>query len=395
MKKLVKLLIIAAYFSAVHAVAGEKGLSPSVYEHLQNAMALSKSGENRQAISSLKALLGEIDKEPYAKAIVEQQLAYAYLKTDNYSKARAFGRSALNSGELPPEAVHGLHWLLAQLAFQQDDYSETIRYAGLWVENESSGKVGKGLFLIGYSYYHLDQYRNAASRFEAAIKSEKSPPVDWQKLLLASYMQSKNYAKAEGLLRSLIERQPKTLLWWEYLVGIYLQRDKEDKALAALVLAYNHHRLKSEDVMRMVQLFDYRGIPFKAAELMQKSIDEGRFSASYKNLQLLGQLWLNARERKKALETLTKAAALSKKGRDDLLIGRLHMENGQWKEAVGAFRRALSKGGLKDRARTKLFLGITAYYDGQFKLARTSLTSAGKVPALRKEADYWLAKLAN
>jgi tetratricopeptide (TPR) repeat protein len=138
-------------------------------------------------------------------------------------------------------------------------------------------------------------------------------------------------------------------------VTVYLEQEKEDKALAALVLAYYRGQLESDDLMRTAQLYSYNGIPEKAARLIQGWLKEGRLEAVHKTFKLQFEFWHFACEHGPAFKALEKAASLADNGEDYFLLGRLYIERNEWHKARHALRRAL-RHGIKEEAKAYYLL---------------------------------------
>jgi len=373
----------------------KKGVSKATYDTLQKVNQLLDDGKDAQAIVQLEGLLIKVQEKPYELAIVQQQLSFTYLNVDNYRKSMTAAKASLDTRELPDAAQHNLYWLLGQLLYQEEQYAESIEYSQRWVSVQASlAEKAKGQLLIGRAHYNLKQYTPAARFVEKAIHHAKPAPFDWNKVLLAIYMDSQQYRKAEKLLLSMINTQPKEEIWWQYLMSVYFELGKEKKALSALSVADKIFDLTFQDTERLMQMYDYVGMPYKAANMMQRGLDEKQQKPTHKNLRRLAQYWLNAREYTKAIEVLTRAAKLSKVGKDDLLIAQLYMEQSEWKKSVVAFEEALRKGGLTQPAKTQYLLGMAAYNAKLDETAKKAFESAGESQKYESRVDYWLKKIS-
>jgi tetratricopeptide (TPR) repeat protein len=252
--------------------------------------------------------------------------------------------------------------------------------------------LAKAHFLAGFSYYQLKQPRAAEKHLEQAIAKVKKIPDDWRRVLLAVYLDGRQYGKAETVLHSLIESEPDNRSWWNYLAVAYLEQSKEDKALATLVLAHQRSRLDADDLIRIVRLYSSNGIPEKAARLLRKWLKAGRLEADRKTYKLQFELWHLACERDPALRALEKAASLADNGEDYYLLGRLHFERNQWQQARHALQRALQRG-VKEKAKAQYLLGVAAFNYGDPHTAQQAFEKAEKNPELGKVVAYWSDRL--
>jgi tetratricopeptide (TPR) repeat protein len=384
------LLFMLSFGLAVPNVQGAS-LSRGTHLKLQEASKLTEAGKARQAIRTLRLLEGELQEKDYELAMVRQYLVYAHMAAEEPAIARDIAIKLLKGGQLPTEAAHGLNWLTAQIAYQLEDYDACIHYAQQWIAAESTPSA-KAHFLAGYSHYQLKQLRAAEKHLEHAIALVKEIPDDWRRVLLAVYLDGKRYRKAETVLHALIEREPHNRSWWNYLVAVYIEQGKEDKALAALMLAHHRSQLDTNDLMRIVQLYSSNGIPEKAARLLQGWLKAGRLEATHKTLRLQFELWHLACEHGPALQALEKAASLTDNGEDYFLLGRLYFERNQWQKARHALQRGL-RHGVKERAKAQYLLGVAAFNCGDPHTAQQAFEKASKHPELGKIVAYWSDRL--
>jgi tetratricopeptide (TPR) repeat protein len=389
-KYLLPLLLVLSIGLAVPTVQGDT-LSRGTRLKLQEASKLTEAGNAREAIDRLQLLEGALQEKAFELAMVRQCLVYAHMAAEAPAVARDIAVKVLKGGQLPPEAAHALTWLTAQIAYQLEDYRTCAHCAEQWISAEHR-PVAKAHFLAGFSHYQLKQPREAQKHLEQAIALVKNIPDDWRRVLLAVYLDGKQYRKAETVLHSLIESEPDNRSWWNYLVVAYLEQDKEDKALAALVLAHHRNRLDTDDLMRIVQLYSASGIPEKAARLLQNWLKAGRLKANRKTYKLQFELWHLACERGPAMQALEKAASLADNGEDYYLLGRLHFERNQWQQARHALQRALQHG-VKEKARAQYLLGVAAFNCGDPHTAQQAFEKASKSPELGKVVAYWSDRL--
>lgn len=372
------------------AVHGES-LSPGIHLKLEEASKLTEAGHAQEAIRKLRLLEEALQEKDYELAIVRQYLVYAHIAAKEPEIAWGTAVKVLKSGQLPAEAAHALTWLAAQIAYQLGNYRSCIHYVEQWVSAERSPPA-KAYFLAGFSYYRLKQPRAAEQHLEHAIALVKKIPDDWHKVLLAVYLEGKKYHKAESVLHSLVKLEPDNRIWWNYLVTVYLEQDKEDKALAALVLAYYRGRLETDDLMRIAHLYSYNGIPEKAARLLRDWLKEGRLEATHKTFKLQFEFWHLACEHGPAFKALEKAASLAENGEDYFLLGRLYIERNEWHKAGHALQRAL-RHGIKEEAKAYYLLGVVAFNCDDHGTARLAFEKASKNPELGKVIAHWSDRL--
>ncbi|MGD9223315.1 MAG: tetratricopeptide repeat protein [Desulfobacteraceae bacterium] len=389
-KYMLLMLFVISLGFGVPAVQG-KTLSRGTRLKLQEASKLTEAGKAHEAIERLQLLEGALQAKAFELAMVRQCLVYAHMAAEEPAVACDIAVKVLKGGQLPAEAAHALIWLTAQMAYQLEDYGTCAHYAQQWIAAESRPPA-KAHFLAGFSHYQLKQLRAAEKHLEQAIALAKKIPDDWRKVLLAVYLDGRQYPKAETVLHSLIESEPDNRSWWNHLAVAYLEQNKEDKALAALVLAHHRSRLDTDDLMRIVQLYSSNGIPEKAARLLRNWLKSGRLAANRKTYKLQFELWHLACESGPALQALEKAASLADNGQDYYLLGCLHFERNQWQQARDALQRALQRG-VKEKARAQYLLGVAAFNCGDPHTAQQAFEKASMNPELGKIVAYWSDRL--
>jgi tetratricopeptide (TPR) repeat protein len=389
-KYLLQLLVILSIALAVPNVQGGM-LSRGTRLELQEASKLTEAGNAPEAIEKLKLLAGQVQGNAFDLAMVRQCQVHAYMAADKPTVARDIAVKVLKGGQLPTEAAHGLTWLTAQIAYQLEDYGTCLRHAEQWIAAERSPSA-KAHFLAGFSCYQLRQPGAAEKHLERAVSLVETIPDDWRRVLLAVYLDGKQYRKAETVLHALIEQEPGNKSWWNYLAAAYLEQDKEDQALAILVLGYHRGLLDTDDLLRMTHLYSANGIPEKAARLLRDWLEAGRLEPTRETYRSQFELWHLACERRPALQALEKAASLADNGEDYYLLGSLHFERNQWPQARRALQRALQRG-VKDKAKTQYLLGVAAFNCGDSRTAQQAFEKASTNPELGKLVAYWSDKL--
>jgi hypothetical protein len=116
----------------------------------------------------------------------------------------------------------------------------------------------------------------------------------------------------------------------------------------------------------MVSLAQYYSLynnPYRGAELIAKEMEAGNVEPNVDNLELLSQLWSQAREHKEAIPVLREAAKLSDEGELSFRLGQVLLADEQNAAAEGALETAINKGGLsdEDRADAWLLLGTARF----------------------------------
>ncbi|ARU57879.1 TPR repeat protein [Oleiphilus messinensis] len=330
-------LVLALFISimmnfAGQAVASNKKstVSPVVYRLLQEAQLplvdndenAEKPGENLsvedKAARSKKALekLSKLKLSDYEAAIMARlqgNLAISVPAIPNYVQAYEFFQSAWKKESLPSEAQQKLTHLLAQLAFELQQWPEAISYMEAWLkhaENESVPEQSaikikpEDYLILAQSHSQLNEWQAVISPVHAALKMRSPAPESWYQLALAAHSQLQQHRDTIEVLKTLITYYPSGE-YWQQLATTQHQLQQPRAALASLQTAYVGGYLKDEQHIRwLAQLCLEFNLPNKAATLIQESFNTGNMSRNKTNLTLLANAQISAKSYADALKTM-------------------------------------------------------------------------------------------
>ena len=218
----------------------------------------------------------------------------------------------------------------------------------------------------------------------------KTPKEAWIRLLLALHMEKKQYKQALPLVEQLVSLYPKKPYWMQ-LSAIYAELGEDSKALATQQLAYQEGFLtEDKELRRLAQMYLFHDLPYRAALILDKAIEEEAVASDTKALELLGNSWLAAREYDRALEPLERAAEVSEDGELFLRLGRVYIQREEWGKAAEELTKALEKGNLDEVGNVHLLLGIAIYNQKRLGPARRSFVRALDFEESNKHAQQWL-----
>ena len=210
------------------------------------------------------------------------------------------------------------------------------------------------------------------------------------RLLLALYMEKKEYKRAIPLLERLVTLYPKKAYWMQ-ISAVYNELGREVDALASQQLAYVQGLLtEDKELRRLAQLYLYHDLPYRAGVVLEGAIDEEIVEGNADAYELLGNSWLSAKEYDRALPPLQRAAELSETGDLYARIGRVYIQQENWSEATGVLEQAVEKGNLDDEGNTQLLLGVSLYNEGKLRSARSQFRKALDFENSQQYAEQWI-----
>jgi tetratricopeptide (TPR) repeat protein len=248
--------------------------------------------------------------------------------------------------------------------------------------------------MLALAYFRQDENELALPPARRAVESTNRPKEAWMQLLLALYLEGESYSEAVAVLERILVRFPKKDYWLQ-LAAIYGRLGDEDRNLAVTELAYTQGFLTQDSELRnLARLYLHHEIPYSAARVLERGLNEKRVGADADVLKLLAQSWLSAREYERAKEPLARAARLANEGDLFLRLAQLHIQCEEWPEAIDALVTALNDENLKDPGRALVLLGVSNVSAERLDAARRAFQRARKHEPVRGSADRWLEHLA-
>lgn len=369
-------------------------LSEATYKSLNAAQEKMEQQQYRQAEADLKKLVGETDAGSYERAVVLQTLGYLYSETEEYKLAAEQFEDALVLNALPEDVTHNLRYNLAQLLISDGAYQKGIDLLTQWLNKESQAN-SSAYVLLATAYYQINQFTNAVEAIRTAIQRDNSPKENWYRLQLSAHMEMQQYNQAINVLEILIERFPINKTYWDQLAALYAQQDKRLTSLAVQMLAKRLNLGDKDTVLRLANMYRYLNIPYKSAQLLQKSMDDGVIERNFKNLESLADSWLAARENENATQVLARMQSMDSSGETDLKLARVFISMEQWDEAAGPLQQSLEKLPEAKRGQAWMLSGMVNYHLGNMQQSEQHLNRALAYTEVRNQASQWLRHLQN
>jgi tetratricopeptide (TPR) repeat protein len=303
-------------------------------------------------------------------------------------------KAVVDLHELDETAQLRLEFNLAQLYVQADRYEEARKLLENWIAKSPEVKP-EHHYLLALAYYKLEQHDKALEESLRSLQGEGTPKKGWLQLALALYMEREDYQNAARIVEQLAVLYPSKSHWLQ-LSALYNHLEREDEALAVYQIAYRAGYLDEDrDIRRLGRMFLNQSIPFRAAQIFQKALEEKKMEENAEAYELLAESWIFARELDKAIEPMRRAAELWKTGDLYVRLAQLHVERDDWEDAVKALDRAFQKNELDARreGRAHMLLGVSHYNLKQIAAAERAFRRASQFEDQREPASQWLKHL--
>jgi len=389
------LSLLTATVAAAAAPDGDAGVQvdSDVLAEFRRIDALSAQGKYEEATGKAQALLPRLEKSTEGHALLLYNLAKLYGLQKHYAHAAMILENCLSLGALPAEDALRARFELGQYHAIAENFDQAAEALTVWVKQSPDPKPEQYLLLADV-YQRLKKNKEAAAYLDQAVAHSTQPRAEWLQQLLGLYYQEHDLPNCIRVLTHTVEHYPENPQYWNQLTGIYQEAGKEKEALAAQQLMYKKGLLKQPaQIVQLAQVMRYRGLTARAAELMQREMDGGHIESNPKNLELMANAWLEAKELKKAAATLEKSLTLAYDGNCQHRIGQIYSELHDWPRAQQSLANAISKGGLKNAGGAYLLLGLAHYRLNAKHQAKEAFQKALETQSVRNTAKQWLEHL--
>jgi tetratricopeptide (TPR) repeat protein len=206
-------------------------------------------------------------------------------------------------------------------------------------------------------------------------------------------MELEQFTQAAQTLELIIAAWPEEKTYWIQLSQIYLRLEQNEKALAVIALAYRNELLDTQgDITYLSNLYSRSHLPFKAAWVLEKGINEGLVDSTRDHWSAVADSWYAAEELENSLVAYEKAGSASQDGSTDLRRAYILVDLERWPDALDALNTALAKGSFSEKKTGEAYLlrGMSQFHLGNFDQASADWGRAGRYDPTRDAAGQWL-----
>jgi tetratricopeptide (TPR) repeat protein len=315
-----------------------------------------------------------------------------YLQKNDYKQAQKYLTTAYDLESFPEKTTLILLQTLAGLCMQDEHFDKAVSYYRAYLK---LAKVpGKDIYLgLGTAYFQKKEYNLAIKILENAIR-QLGPNESCYVTLFSSYYELKQLDKAATVLEKMIRLWPEKSKYWLQLASLYIEMNNYNKAIEIMQLAFTQSYLvKEKNFLQYVYALYEAHLPFKAAVAIQKGMQQNVIKKNLKNYELLSTMYLEAKERKKAILALKQATSFSKDGHSDLLIAQLYFEMEDAFDKVIEHAKKAIKKGIKQEGNANMLIAVAYSELGKTENAKEYFTTASKFETTQKASLQWLQSL--
>jgi len=349
-----------------------------------------------EAIAKLKEADGTAGKTPYDQHLINDMLAFAYIRTSNYPDAAKAMEAELDDGFTAANEQQQKIRALAALNYQLKNYDKAVDFGqralkGGFGDEETKKIVGQAYYLKGD---WKDTLKFEEGLVDASIKAGSNPSSESLQLVLSACVKMEDNACTTKALEKLVTYYPKPEYWQNLLFGLLKETASSDaNTLQAYRLMFEVDVLKSaDDYIEMAQLAMDAGSPGEAQRALQRGFDKNVFTdqrSKEKAQRLLDKAKTKAAADQPTLDKIAKQADSAPTGVQNNGMGLAYLGYGQYDKAVDEYTKAVTKGGLKNAPETQLMLGIADLKAGHKDDAVKAFKAVKGDPVLERLANLW------
>ncbi|HBC3894070.1 tetratricopeptide repeat protein [Vibrio parahaemolyticus] len=347
---MMKKFLITTLLSLTAASAIAQELSQYTASRVQRAHSLAQEEKFKEAISTLESL--DLSRG-YDQAFVARMLGIFYWQNEQVKPAIKQLDFAVSSGLLQDEQAWQTRKMLADILLNEQQFAKALpHYYELSRAVPKNQKAHEVWLRIAQSHYQLSQWNkvlSAMGRYEKFGQPDELGPLS---IKLSSELELKKWQPAIVTIKRLIAIEPERVEWWRQLVALHLRVDDSKRALDSMALAkLQGVALSQDDFKLLAQLYAKRGIPERAALIMEQ-LEDLNVDSQLKAQQ--ATYWQMAKEWDKSIDSWRIAAKLDSKYYWN--YSQLLVQQGHYQQALAALDK------VKGRNADVALIKTRAYY---------------------------------
>ncbi|EJG0102994.1 tetratricopeptide repeat protein [Vibrio parahaemolyticus] len=347
---MMKKFLITTLLSLTAASAIAQELSQYTASRVQRAHSLAQEEKFKEAISTLESL--DLSRG-YDQAFVARMLGIFYWQNEQVKPAIKQLDFVVSSGLLQDEQAWQTRKMLADILLNEQQFAKALpHYYQLSKAVPKNQKAHEVWLRIAQSHYQLSQWYkvlSAMGRYEKFGQPDELGPLS---IKLSSELELKKWQPAIVTIKRLIAIEPERVEWWRQLVALHLRVDDSKRALDSMALAkLQGVALSQDDFKLLAQLYAKRGIPERAALIMEQ-LEDLNVDSQLKAQQ--ATYWQMAKEWDKSIDSWRIAAKLDSKYYWN--YSQLLVQQGHYQQALAALDK------VKGRNADVALIKTRAYY---------------------------------
>ncbi|HFE39265.1 MAG TPA: tetratricopeptide repeat protein [Gammaproteobacteria bacterium] len=319
-------------------------------EMVNEALQLMNSEQYAAALAPLSKALTIPDLNPYEKSTIYQMQGSAYYETNNHNAAIQAFENAISAGGLLPNEVSNLRVNIAQLLIANGQQARGAQMLEDWARSGGQLKP-QHIEMLWQAWVQVEQYRRALPWAERWFRESNPKERKHYDVLNFLYNNLNMPAKQADIVLQMINRWPEDINLWNAWASMLANGGREDEAFEVSKMlylggAYN----KQSELEKVVQYYSFYDMPYQAAEILEREMNAGRIRQTPEKLVQLSDLLRQAREYKRAIPILEKAAKMGSNSKLYADLGEALYNVERCDESEVALKKAMELGYNRGKA---------------------------------------------
>ncbi|MBB1294576.1 MAG: tetratricopeptide (TPR) repeat protein [Pseudoalteromonas rhizosphaerae] len=344
---------------------------------------------NEEKLDEAIAMLKEIDaSDDFDKATVNRYLGSMYGQKEQYKTAIGYLKLAVAPDVLNFADQEQSLKTLGDMYAGTEQYEKAKDAYVAWMD--FTGEEDATVYTrIAQANYQLQKFKDVFAPADKAIKLQKEPNKGPYQLKLGSYFELKDYKNMVKIGEEIVRIWPDDKKAWVSLGKYYLQTEDYKTGLATMEVAYKNGYFETEvDYKVLSNFYSLNEIPYKAAKVLEKSIDDKIVKRNKQNISAVASNYHRSKDIAKAAKYYEEAAKFDDDAELYRKAGSLLLQSQNYSAAVVRLNKALEFGSDK-KGTIYSDLAEAYYYQEKYKQAYAAITKAMDDPRTRKFAKGW------
>ena len=383
-------------FACGDALAQAKN-SKALAKPLQAATDSFKAKKYPDAIAKLRVAEGTPGKTPYDQHLINEMMSYSCVRINDYACAGKTYEALLTDGFTTPAQQQSDVRALVIINNNLKSYDKAIEYGNRAIKEGFADEETR--VLVGQAYYLKGDFKGAVrfeeSHIDSLIKGGQAPKLDLLTITRSACMRLEDKPCETRQLERLVTYYPKPEYWQGLLASLERSATGDANKMQVYRLMNDVGVLTHpDDYGEMGSIAMDQGAPAEAQHALENGLQRGVFANDAHALARTQRTLESAKKKAAAdqasLPAAEKAADAATDGQAAASVGQAYFGYQQYDKASAELSKALTKGGLKNLADTRLLLGISQLKGGHKDDAVKTFRQVKGDPTLERRANLWV-----
>lgn len=275
---------------------------------------LAESLHHRSSAETVERIESALNTQSFNKcerALLHSFVGHQLYELDDFDSVIEHFQAAIASGGLADDDILNLKGNIAQLKIANGDYLEGVEMLSGLVE-QSGQDNPEYEYLIMVALIQAEEFEAALPYVEAWFDEASPLEREHYDLLNFIYSDQLMLEKQDQILQEMLARWPQDQRLWDQWVAVLTEQGKDAEVFEVHKILYLNGMMDEEfELLQFIDLYHDYGLPFQAAEILDREISSGRISGTTENFIKLSMLYDAAKETTIALRAFEKGARLT------------------------------------------------------------------------------------